>query len=255
MTNSAITSSVIIITAMEKLKSGAETLGIILDDEQIGRFEIYYRELVAWNERINLTGITDYEAIQIKHFLDSLTIAQAYNFRGRGEGLKVIDVGTGAGLPGIPLKIVYPKMCLALLEATAGKTKFLEYLIGRLGLKDVEIINGRAEDIARLPRYREKYGLVLSRAVAPLPALAELTIPFISIGGMFVAQKKGDIAGELESAGKAVEVLGGRVKETKPVKIEGPDDDRCLIVIEKIKETPEKYPRRNGMPEKRPITG
>jgi 16S rRNA (guanine527-N7)-methyltransferase len=255
MTNSAITSSVIIITAMEKLKSGAETLGIILGDEQIGRFEIYYRELVAWNQRINLTSITDYEAVQIKHFLDSLTIAQAYNFRGIREGLKVIDVGTGAGLPGIPLKIVYPEICLALLEATAGKTKFLEHLVGRLGLKDVEIIKGRAEDIARLPRHREKYGLVLSRAVASLPALAELTIPFISIGGMFVAQKKGDIAGELKSAGKAVEVLGGRVKEIKPVKVEGPDDDRCLIVIEKIKETPEKYPRRNGMPEKRPITG
>jgi 16S rRNA (guanine527-N7)-methyltransferase len=255
MTNSAITSSVIIITAMEKLKSGAETLGIILDDEQIGRFEIYYQELVAWNERINLTSITDYEAVQIKHFLDSLTITQAYNFRGSGEGFKVIDVGTGAGLPGIPLKIVYPEIYLTLLEATARKTKFLEHLVGRLGLKDVEIINGRAEDTARLPRYREKYGLVLSRAVASLPALAELTIPFISIGGMFVAQKKGDIAGELKSAGKAIEISGGRVKEVKPINIEGPDDDRCLIVIEKIKETPGKYPRRNGMPEKRPITG
>ena len=136
---------------MEKLKSGAEKLGITLDDEQIGRFEIYYRELVAWNERVNLTSVTEYEAVQIKHFLDSLTITRGYNFRGSGEGLKVIDVGTGAGLPGIPLKIVFPEISLALLEATARKTRFLEHLIERLGLKDVGIINGRAEDL-QLPQ-------------------------------------------------------------------------------------------------------
>ena len=153
------------------------------------------------------------------------------------------------------MKIVFPKIRLTLLEATAKKTKFLENLVTILGMKDVEIVTGRAEDIARLTQHREKYDMVLSRAVALLPALAELTIPFAVIGGIVVAQKKGDIDEEIGSAGKAIEILGGWMKEVKQIEMEGLDDDRRLVIIEKIKETPEKYPRRSGRPEKRPIQG
>ena len=240
---------------MKKLKTGAEKLGIYLSDDQSAAFEVYYKELITWNKRVNLTAITDYEEVQLKHFLDSLTLVKACNFKGRVEELKVIDIGTGAGLPGIPLKIVFPKIRLTLLEATAKKTKFLENLVSILGMKDVEIVTGRAEDIARFTQYREKYDMVLSRAVALLPALAELTIPFAVIGGIVVAQKKGDIDEEIGSAGKAIEILGGWMKEVKQIEMEGLDDDRRLVIIEKIKETPEKYPRRPGRPEKRPIQG
>jgi 16S rRNA (guanine527-N7)-methyltransferase len=241
---------------MERLKSGVEKLGISLGEEQIRLFELYYRELAAWNKRMNLTGIIDYEEVQVKHFLDSLTVAQALEIRGGGKAdYKIIDVGTGAGFPGLPLKIAFPGIKLTLLEATAKKTKFLEYIAGEMGLKDVEIVTGRAEEIGRRPQYREKYDVVVSRAVAPLPALAELTVPFARNGGIIVAQKKGDITEEIKSAEKAIEVLGGRVTEIKRVMPDGPDDDRCLVIIEKIEETPEKYPRRNGMPAKRPITG
>ena len=239
---------------MQRLKSGAEKLGINLSDEQIEKFEVYYRELVEWNKKINLTAITDYEEVQVKHFLDSLTVARAINFKGGGAGFKLLDVGTGAGLPGIPLKIAFPEIFLTLLEATAKKTQFLEHLVKELGLKDMEIITGRAEDMARLPQYRGKFDIVVSRAVAALPALVELTLPFLVIGGILIAQKKGVIAEELRSAGKSVEILGGRARETKRVNLEGAGDDRCLVIIDKIKVTPEKYPRRPGMPEKRPIS-
>jgi 16S rRNA (guanine527-N7)-methyltransferase len=202
-----------------------------------------------------LTGITDYEEVQVKHFLDSLTVAQELEIKGGEADYKIIDVGTGAGLPGILLRIVFPGLKLTLLEATARKTRFLEHVIKGMGLKNVEIVTGRAEDAARLPLYREKYGVVVSRAVAPLPVLAELTVPFAGIGGIVIAQKKGEIKGEIKSAEKAIEILGGRVREIKRVTLEGPEDDRCLVIMEKVKETPEKYPRRPGMPGKRPIIG
>ena len=153
---------------MEKLKTGAEKLGLHLTAQQLEQFEAYYRELIDWNERINLTSITGYEDVQIKHFLDSLTIASVVDFK--KKGVRVIDVGTGAGLPGISLKIVFPHINLYLLEATMKKTKFIEQMITTLGLKGVEIIAGRAETVAHDARYREKFDVVLSRAVAPLPA-------------------------------------------------------------------------------------
>ena len=238
---------------MEKLKSGATKLGIHLDSKQIDRFEVYYHTLLDWNARINLTSITGYEGVQVKHFLDSLTVAMATGTDIAGKSLSVIDVGTGAGLPGIPLKIVFPQIRLTLLEATAKKTRFLEHLLEKLGLKDVEIAAGRAEEAAHQPQYREKYDVVLSRAVAALPALVELTLPFCKMGGCFIAQKKGDITGEVEQSRKAIAVMGGHLREVKPIEPDVFDDRRCLVVIDKVKPTPVEYPRRPGMPEKKPI--
>jgi 16S rRNA (guanine527-N7)-methyltransferase len=238
---------------MEILKSGAEKLGIYLNTEQLDKFERYYHELIEWNKKINLTRITDYEEVQVKHFLDSLTVITAIQPIDEGRDLKIIDIGTGAGLPGIPLKIVFPAINLTLLEATAKKARFLEHIIGRLGLDKVAIAAGRAEEIAHDARYREKFDLVLSRAVAPLPALVELTLPFCEVGGGCIAQKKGDIEREVERALKAIAVMGGRLREVKPVELAELNDKRCLVIIDKIKITPAEYPRRPGRPAKRPL--
>ncbi len=235
---------------MEKLKSGALQLGLNLTPEQLDTFELYYRELIAWNRKTNLTALTNYEEVQLKHFLDSLTAAAAYDFNGSP---RVIDIGTGGGFPGIPLKIAFPGIRLTLLEATAKKTGFLRYVTDKLGLIDVEIVAGRAEEIAHTPQYRERYDVALSRAVALLPALVELALPFCAVGGLFIAWKKGDIKEELEQSPKAIDVMGGRLKAVMPVNPELFDDHRCLVIIEKTKSAPEQYPRRPGMPEKRPI--
>ncbi len=235
---------------MEKLISGARELGIELTPGQIDKFRVYFRDLVEWNKRINLTRITDYEEVQLKHFLDSLTVLTAVRLT---DGLRVIDVGTGAGIPGIPLTIVSPGVKLTLLEATGKKVKFLEYMVGRLGLEDVEIVTGRAEEIGHDAAYREKFGLALSRAVAPLPAAVELTLPFCEVGGLCIALKKGDIKAEIQRSLKAIDVLGGCLKEVKPLALEGLNDKRCLVIIEKFKPTPPQYPRRPGIPAKKPI--
>ncbi len=241
------------IYTMEKLKSGATRLGISLTAQQIEQFDLYYRELIDGNKRINLTRITDYESVQTKHFLDSLTAATAIDFVQWGKELKVIDVGTGAGLPGIPLKIVFPDIKLTLVEATVKKAKFLEQLIAKLNLNDVEIVAARAETAAHDVQYREKFDVVLSRAVAALPALAELILPFCTIGGFCVVLKKGDIAEEISQAAKAIMVMGGRLREVKPVELKEFDDKRQLVIIDKMESTPLAYPRRPGMPEKRPL--
>ena len=176
---------------MDKLKAGAQKLGINLSQQQLELFETYYRELIDWNSRINLTSVTDYEEVQIKHFLDSLTITTALSTKDTGHPLHVIDIGTGAGFPGIPFKIIQSDIKLTLLEATVKKTKFLEHLTNKLDLKDVIILLARAENAAHDINYRDKYDIVLSRAVAAMPALAELTLPFCIIGGRCILQKKG----------------------------------------------------------------
>jgi len=238
---------------MEKLKAGAQKLGLHLSPEQLEQFNIYYYELVDWNQRVNLTSITGYEEVQVGHFLDSLTVTLALKPTVGDKSFGVVDVGTGAGLPGIPLKILLPDVKLVLLEATAKKANFLRHLIAKLGLDDVEVVVGRAEELAHDARYREKFELVLSRAVAPLPTLVELTLPFCAVGGSFVAQKKGVIDPEVDKASKAITVLGGNLRQVKGIDLEEFGDKRWLVVVDKIMPTPQQYPRRPGMPAKRPI--
>ena len=243
----------IIKVSMEKLNIGAKKLGLNLTQKQLEQFNVYYQELVEWNKRVNLTAITGYEEVQIKHFLDSLTVSTALESPINNRDQYIIDVGTGAGLPGIPLKIAYPEIRLVLLEATAKKAAFLHHLKHELELNDIEIVAGRAEEAAHENQYRQKFNVVLSRAVAPLPTLIELTLPFCAIGGSFIAQKKGDINPEISLANKAINILGGRLREVKRIDLEEFKKDRWLVIIDKVSPTPEGYPRRPGMPEKRPI--
>ncbi|MDP6576588.1 MAG: 16S rRNA (guanine(527)-N(7))-methyltransferase RsmG [Dehalococcoidales bacterium] len=238
---------------MEKLKSGAEKLSLQLTPEQLERFQTYYQELIDWNQRLNLTRITDYEEGQVKHFLDSLTVVLALKPPVDGEGLRLIDVGTGAGMPGIPLKILLPGISLVLLDATAKKAAFLRHIRQKLGLDDVEIIVGRAEDVAREALYREKFGLVLSRAVASLSTLVELTLPFCAIDGRFIAQKKGGVDSEINRAARAIGLLGGELREVRKITLEEFTDERWLVVIDKVSVTPPQYPRRPGIPAKKPL--
>jgi len=238
---------------VEKLAFGAQKLGLYLSPRQLEQFRIYYQELIDWNQRMNLTRITGYEEVQVKHFLDSLTVVLALKQPiGKGE-FNLIDVGNGAGIPGIPLKILLPEIKLVLLDATAKKATFLHHLKHKLGLNDVEIIVGRAEDVAREAQYREKFELVLSRAVARLPVLVELTLPFCAVGGSLIAQKKGVIDPEISGAARAISLLGGNLREVKRVDLEEFTEERWLIVIDKVSVTPYQYPRRPDIPAKRPL--
>jgi len=237
---------------MEKLESGAEKLGLHLTRQQYEQFQVYYQELIDWNRRMNLTAITDYDEVQVKHFLDSLTVVLALK-KPLHKGMRLIDVGTGAGIPGIPLKILLPEIELVLLDATKKKANFLEHITQRLKLKGVEIVVGRAEEIAHRPEYRQRFDVVLSRAVAELSALVELTLPFCAVGGRFIAQKKGSIQAEVQSAKQAISLLSGELADVKRIELSEFSDKRWLVVIDKVRETPAQYPRRPGIPAKRPL--
>lgn len=240
---------------MQQLVDSARSLGLNLTAEQQAAFQLYYEEMIAWNEKFNLTAITDYEQVQIRHFLDSLSclLAQEAKASLSRPGARTIDVGSGAGFPGIPLKLVCPAGRLTLLEATGKKVTFLEHLIGRLGLRAVAAVKARAEELAHDPSHREQYDLALSRAVAELPVVAEYTLPFCKVGGWAIAQKGEAGAGEAWSAEKAIALLGGELRRVVPVELPGLAENRSLVVIEKVHPTPGTYPRRPGVPSKRPL--
>lgn len=239
---------------MRRLIQGLSELGLELSSTQTKQFELYYQELLEWNTRINLTSITDYEEVQIKHFFDSITVTLALAKQEMDKpDLSIIDIGTGAGFPGLPLKILLDQSRLVLLDSIAKKAAFLRHISQQLKLSNVEVVTGRAEEIARLPSYRQQFDLVVSRAVASLPTVVELALPFCQIGGKFVAQKKGEISREIDRAGKAINVLGGKLNQVRSIEFEELSDERCLVIIDKICPTPEEYPRRPGMPKRRPI--
>ena len=237
---------------MQKLIEGAAGLGLKLAESQLKQFQTYSSELVDWNRRVNLTAITAYEDVQVKHFLDSLTVTLILKELPNSVGIRMIDIGTGAGFPGIPLKIVLPDIRLTLLESTGKKALFLDHIRGVLGLGEVEIVTARAEDAARLQKHRGKYDVALSRAVAALPALLELALPFCKTGGIFVAQKLAKAKTEIAEAARAASLLGGRLREVKDIDL--PElAGRCLIVYEKVSPTPTRYPRPPGIPSKEPL--
>jgi len=238
---------------MDTVRSGSSRLGLQLSQEQLQQFETYYHELINWNRRVNLTSITGYEEVQVNHFLDSLTVTLVWQPSTGSAAPRIIDVGTGGGMPGVPLKIAFPRIRLVLLEATAKKATFLNHVRDLLKLEDVEIVVGRAEEVARNPQYREGFDLVLSRGVAPLPTLAELTLPFCAVGSSVVVHKKGDIEEEIRRASQAISTCEGKLREVRAVDLPEFPDKRQLVVIDKISTTPEQYPRRPGMPKKRPI--
>ncbi|MSQ31706.1 MAG: 16S rRNA (guanine(527)-N(7))-methyltransferase RsmG [Dehalococcoidia bacterium] len=236
---------------MELLKKCAEKLGIILSAHQLDLFEKYFNQLYAWNQKINLTSVTGYEEVQTTHFLDSLTLLMTGKIR---PDFRIADIGSGAGLPGIPLKIAMPDISLTLIEATGKKVTFLRSLIEELGLKDTAAITGRAEDLAHDLHYREKYDVVVSRAVASLPALNELCLPFCKIGGTFIAPKKREkLEEELAASTNSLKRLGGRFVKIEYVEVPDFLSRRALIVIDKGSLTPSIYPRRSGMPQKNPL--
>ena len=230
----------------EKVKE----LSIVLNDKQIQQFEQYYNILVEWNKVMNLTAITEYEEVVEKHFLDSLTIVNAIQME-KIETL--IDVGTGAGFPGIPLKIAFPHLKVMLLDSLNKRIKFLNEVIDLLELNDIKAIHGRAEDYAKQIEYREQYDICVSRAVANLATLSEYCLPYVKVDVLFVPYKSGEIDEELKSSEKAVSILGGKVEEVVKFQLPGTDIGRSFVKIHKIKETKKKYPRKAGMPTKEPL--
>ena len=237
---------------MERLLRGAGKLGIELDAAQLGRFEGFYQQLVDWNRRINLTSVTEYEEVQTRHFLDSLSVSAAIPAE-MLRGARLLDVGSGAGLPGVPLAIAHSELSVTLLEATAKKAAFLEQLVDELELDGVDVLTGRAETLAHDVRLRERFDVVASRAVAKLPVLAELTLPFCRVGGLVVAQKARRAEQEIEDAVPAIAELGGNLPAVTPVTVPESDVRRLLVTIDKRAPTPSRYPRRPGIPSKRPL--
>ncbi len=238
-------------TDMEKLYQEAQRLlGIRLTPRQLAAFERYERELSAWNERMNLTAIRDVEGIRTKHFLDSLTCVLAWR---DNPPASLIDIGTGAGFPGLPLKILYPNLNLTLTESVGKKAEFCRHVVSTLGLDKVEVVQARAEELGQNPKYRERFDWAIARAVANLPILVEYLLPLVHMGGAMLAQKGETGPAEAHASEKATRLLGGHLRQLIPVNLPGVAEERYLIVIDKLAATPPNYPRRVGVPSKTPI--
>jgi 16S rRNA (guanine527-N7)-methyltransferase len=236
---------------MEKLvQSAQELFHVHLTGRQVMALFTYERELLDWNQKFNLTAIRDAESIRTKHFLDSFSCVLAWK---ANPPNRLIDVGTGAGFPGLPLKILYPGMKLTLVESVGKKAMFCEHIVRMLGLENVEVIKGRAEETGQLPGHREKYDWAVARAVANMNVLCEYLLPFVKVGGMMIAQKGESGPAEAQSAEKVMKLLGGKLKQVVPVNLPGVADDRYLVLVEKSAATPPKYPRKAGMPMKQPL--
>ncbi|MBQ5419849.1 MAG: 16S rRNA (guanine(527)-N(7))-methyltransferase RsmG [Selenomonas sp.] len=234
----------------EELQKAAAEYGINLTETQIAQYNRYFELLIEWNEKINLTAITAPKDVAIKHIIDSITAYDAALFQ---AGTTVIDVGTGAGFPGLPLKIFCPEIKLTLMDSLNKRIKFLQTVVEELGLTDVECVHARAEEGARNKKYRESFDIAVSRAVARLPILCEYCLPFVKKGGHFIALKGMQYNDEAEEAVKAIKVMGGSRTEIRPVKLPEIDDKRAVIIINKTMPTPKTYPRKAGTPTKNPI--
>ncbi len=225
-------------------------ISVDLSDNQVEQFFLYYKMMIEWNQVMNLTAITDMRDVVFKHFVDSVSLVKSIDV---SRETSLIDVGTGAGFPGIPLKIMYPELEVTLLDSLNKRVRFLNEVVEKIGLKKISAVHGRAEDVGRNPKYREKYDICVSRAVANLATLSEYCLPFVKMGGSFVSYKSGAIEDELTQAKNAVKILGGIVENVVNFRIEEIDAERSLVRILKRDRTPLKYPRKAGVPGKEPL--
>lgn len=231
-----------------KFRNSMKSIGIELTDLQLNAFETYYDMLIDRNKVMNLTAITEFDEVMDKHFLDSVYLFRSIELK---ANYKLIDIGTGAGFPGIPLKIVFPELKITLLDSLNKRVGFLNDVIDELNLNDIEAIHGRAEDIARDKAYRASYDIAVSRAVANLSTLSEYCLPFVKIGGKFVSYKSGDCADEVDNAKAAIHLLGGKINKIDEFSYS--NNSRSFIVIDKVMNTSNKYPRKAGLPSKKPL--
>ena len=232
----------------ELMKENLKELKLELTDMQLEQFYNYMNILIEWNEFMNLTGITDPKEVITKHFIDSLTVLDKID-----KNASIIDVGTGAGFPGIPIKIVFPETRVVLLDSLNKRIKFLNEVIEKLGLKEIEAIHGRAEEYGRNKNYREKYDIAIARAVAPLNILLEYLMPFVKVNGKSLCMKGSSSEEEIKNSENAIKILGGKLIKTEDFYIPNTDMKRRIIEIEKVKETNNKYPRKAGTPSKEPL--
>ncbi len=230
------------------LKSKLTSWSIPVSDDQLEQFETYYNLLIDWNSKMNLTAITDRSEVEIKHFLDSVALASVINLN---ETKSIADIGTGAGFPGIPIKILFPHIKILLLDSLNKRIGFLNKVIDELNLTGITAIHGRAETLAHEAEYREQFDICLSRAVANLSSLTELCLPFVRVGGQFISYKSGDCEEEVRAANNAITLLGGRLSNVVEFNLE--DSRRSFIIVDKYENTVDKYPRREGIPVKKPL--